>query len=125
MSLKKTIVILVLAVFVFQSISSFLILASFTINRDYISSTKCVNRFDKISVCKGQCYLAKELKENDETQEQLPNIKHKGVNPFTLSDSFTEFISYHSLPIQTKLPFSQGSVLSGYTTSVDHPPTLV
>ena len=49
-------------------------MASFYIQQDYIAQNLCINRFDAIPVCKGQCYLKKQLKTN-ENQEKKKKLK--------------------------------------------------
>lgn len=77
--MKKIFVIFLLSVILLQSSSSVMIMAIFYIQRDYIAKNICVNRFDSISVCKGQCYLNKQLKENEKKEHNLPELKLKEV----------------------------------------------
>jgi len=80
--LKKITSIIVLAVFVFQSTTSFIVLVSFVFNRTYIADNICVNRFDKIPVCKGQCYLTKELKQQAHQEKSFPDLLQKELQLF-------------------------------------------
>ncbi len=54
-----------------QNSKSLWIVTSFQINREYIASNLCINRFDAIPLCKGQCFLnsalEKEQKSNQKT----------------------------------------------------------
>lgn len=70
--MKKVIVIFLLFIFTIQITKSFWIISSFHINRDYIAKNICINRFDKIPTCKGQCYLDNELsKEQNENKNSV------------------------------------------------------
>lgn len=70
--MKTGVVYFLLFVFAVQSTKSLWIISSFQINRDYIASNLCINRFDKIPTCKGQCFLNDELrKEQKENKKTL------------------------------------------------------
>jgi len=73
--------ILLLAVLLIQTTSSLWIWAGFYLNRDYIAATLCINRFDRIPVCKGVCYLQNEMNEQERRQEKWPGLK---LNDLTL-----------------------------------------
>lgn len=62
---------LLLAV-IMQSTGSIWVYLGFQLNRDYIESQLCINRFDAIPVCKGSCYLEEKIKEeNNNTDAQI------------------------------------------------------
>jgi hypothetical protein len=73
--LRKIISILLLTAFVLQVTGTYWIQAAFYLNREYIAANICINRFDRIPVCKGACYLEKELTENAAKQEKSPDLK--------------------------------------------------
>jgi hypothetical protein len=66
-------------------------MVSFYAQRDYISKNLCINRFDAIPVCKGQCYLTKQLKENEQREQNLPDLKQKEIQLFFHINTFIEF----------------------------------
>lgn len=81
--MKKCISYLLLAGFLFQVTLQLWILTIFYIQRDYIAANVCINRFDAVPVCKGQCYLVKELTENEKKQDQqFPDLKQKEIQMF-------------------------------------------
>ncbi len=80
--MKRAFAIFFLIAFVFQSTSTLWIMASFYAQRDYISKNLCINRFDAIPVCKGQCYLTKQLQENEKKEQNLPDLKQKEIQLF-------------------------------------------
>lgn len=65
-----------------QTTSQLWILLAFNINRDYIAANLCINRFDRISVCKGSCYLEDRLSKNNQKPEQYPDLKQKEITLF-------------------------------------------
>lgn len=124
--MKRLVVILFLGVFVFQCTSNLFILTSFLINIDYISENLCINRFDKIPTCKGQCYLGDKLKENEKKEQKLPNFKTKEVQLFHQSFSKID-ISLHTndVLVNDSHPFCLIDYSNNYLTSIFHPPQLV
>jgi hypothetical protein len=122
--MKRAFAIFFLIVFVFQSTSTVWILASFYAQRDYISKNLCINRFDAIPVCKGQCYLNKQLKENEKKEQNLPDLKQKEIQLFCQNDFSFEF---EKAIIQDRLnePIHKENFLSSeFLFSFFHPPQL-
>jgi hypothetical protein len=83
---------LLIAVFFFQTSSTLLTLSYFYFNRSFIAENKCVNRFDAIPVCKGQCYLDKQLKKEEQSKESLPELKQ------------FEFLLFSNHPLKPQVP---------------------
>lgn len=73
-----------MSLFLFKATSSLWICVSFYANRDYISKNICINRFDLIPICEGQCYLNSQLKKNDKQEQKLPELKQKETQLFYL-----------------------------------------
>ncbi len=121
--MKKIATYLLLISFVFQSASQLWIMASFYIQRDYIANNFCVNRFDTFSACKGRCYLAAELKENEKKQEQqFPDLKQKDIQLFAPIDLFFNLTPVYC-PYSEKIArVDPRFLLSGFIFSVFHPP---
>ena len=61
-----------------QSSSQLWIETVFYLNRDYIAQELCVNRFDRIPLCKGSCVLEKKLEEDTE-KSKAPQIRQMDV----------------------------------------------
>jgi len=80
--LKRVVLISVLGAFLFQALSGLVIVAVFHLNKDYISENLCINRFDAIPICKGSCYLEKQLIENEQQQQDAPDFKLNGAALF-------------------------------------------
>jgi hypothetical protein len=122
---KKVFTYLLLMIFVFQSVSQLWILGAFYVRRDYIANNVCVNRFDAVPICKGQCYLTQELTEHGQEQEQqLPDLKHKGLELLAVSETpcyLEPPVHQYSLPVPSA---GTGHLSSGFLFSVFHPPRL-
>ena len=83
--MRKIISILLILAFALHTTSELWIVVSFQINRDYIAKNLCVNRFDNIPLCKGSCYLQKQLSNNENEQKKLPDLKTKEIVLFCQS----------------------------------------
>lgn len=123
--MKKVIVIFLLFIFTIQTTKSLWIITSFQINRDYIASNLCINRFDKIPTCKGQCFLTKELnKEQNENKRNITTIEKDSI-----------FIAPHFDVIQTpkffksilknKFSFHKATKYTSFLFNFENPPELV
>lgn len=124
--MKKLFAYILLAGFVIQSCSQLLVMTSFYLNRDYIAENLCINRFEAIPLCKGQCYLEKELKENEQKQEQhFPDLKQKEIQlfqPILFAFEFTETVFLQEENYLSADPYF---IPSEYPFSVFHPPRIV
>lgn len=102
------------------------ILTAFKINQDYIAANLCINRFDKIPVCKGACFLEKQLNEDQQQQKKYPELKTNEVtlicqdNSIKAPNNFYSFNKYFSYPL-----FHSTLTSSGYRGSIFHPPDLI
>jgi hypothetical protein len=123
--MKRAFAIFFLIVFVFQSTSTVWILASFYAQRDYISKNLCINRFDAIPVCKGQCYLNKQLKENEKKEQNLPDLKQKEIQLFCQNNLSFEFPKTILEERLNTLNFKDNFLSSDYLFSVFRPPQNV
>lgn len=123
--MKKGLAYLLLFIFCIQSTQSLWIIASFQINRDYIANNLCINRFDKIPVCKGQCYLNKEL-----DKEQKDNKKS-----LTIIEKEVLYLAPDFAPIQLEQPqmrllektfgfYTEGTYAS-FQFNFENPPELL
>lgn len=120
--MKRTFAIFFLIVFVFQITITLWIMASFYVQRDQISKNLCVNRFDAIPVCKGQCYLTKQLKENEKKEQNLPDLKQKEIQLFCQNNLSFEFPKTIFEERLNTLHYKNNFLSSGYLYSVFHPP---
>jgi hypothetical protein len=123
--MRKVIVIFLLFIFTVQTTKSLWIITSFQINKEYIASNLCINRFDKIPTCKGQCFLTKELsKEQNENKKNITTIEKDSI-----------FIAPHFVVIQTqkysesilknKFSYHKTTKYTSFLFSFENPPELV
>lgn len=108
-----------------QSSSQLWILASFYYNRNYIAANLCINRFDKIAVCKGSCFLEKQLNENKQEQEKLPDLKSKEITLFSQGNYKLASVEDFPIPEHIYPLYINPSIATQYLKSVFHPPCLV
>lgn len=123
--MKRLLCLFILVIFSFQITKSIWTITSFQINREYIASNLCINRFDKIPTCKGQCFLTKELnKEQSENKRNITTIEKDSI-----------FIAPHFVVIQTpkysksilknKFSYHKTTKYTSFLFSFENPPELV
>jgi len=120
--LKRIIAIVFLFSILFQSTSKLWILGSFYINRDYISKNICVNRFESIPTCKGQCYLNKELKENEKQEQKLPDLKQKEIQLFCEEHDSLNGTILNEIERNITINTNAERRISNFYQSIFHPP---
>lgn len=108
--LKRGFAILILAALAAQSFSQLGIVAYYRLNRSYIAKYLCINRDKPMMHCNGKCFLARQLRENEQREHQ-GNVEVKADIALFCSTS-QEFLS-PSLPVAVIL-------LNRYST-VDYP----
>ncbi|KQB43926.1 hypothetical protein RCH33_416 [Flavobacterium daejeonense] len=123
--MKKTAVYFLLILFVIQSTSNLWIISSFYINRDYIAKELCINRFDKMPVCKGICYLEKKISDNEKKEQKIPNVKEKEIQLYFYQQESIEF-SKKSIVENSKMAIIQkdSNIKNTFLYSVFHPPKM-
>jgi hypothetical protein len=92
------------------------------LQQDYISENLCINRFDAVSVCKGQCYLANQIEEDQNKEQSIPLIKLQDVQPL-IQQNHTSILpepAYFDLFILS--PLTDRVISSDFIFSVFHPP---
>jgi len=94
----------------------------FLVNRNYIAKTLCVNQDKPQMHCKGNCYLAKQMQEQQDENKQSGNTRKEKfeVQFFFLPDETT--ISYVLPSITFTYALKSVSIISQYQQSVFHPP---
>jgi hypothetical protein len=122
--MKRLVVIPLLLVVLVQGTIDLWTVVIFHVQREYISQNLCVNRFDAIPVCNGQCYLDKQLQENEEKQDQALDTRQSEVHLFCQKTEIGESIALLvTAPIRIGLR-SVGPLASAFTWSIDHPPEV-
>jgi len=120
--MRKLLSIFLLAAFLFQSTNKLWIMVSFYVQQDYIAKNICVNRFDLIPICAGQCFLTNQLKKSDKQEQNIPDIKLKDTHLFfMIAFNFTLNFAETSISART-LDFQPKRHLNTSIGSVFHPP---
>ena len=121
---RFVLIFLVLALFCQLSQNTFT-LVKFYLNQDYISSNLCVNRFDAMPICKGQCYLSKELKKSEKNEKKQSNIKEKNVQYFLVNETIIEYNLISNIHVKHVVyPFHNFYSLIT-NLRIFHPPILI
>ena len=68
---------LVIAIFVFQVLAKFIIVADYVVNKDFIAKTLCENKNKPKLKCNGKCHLAKQLDKQDKKEKPTTSSKDK------------------------------------------------
>lgn len=111
---------------IMQSTGSIWIYLGFQLNRDYIVSQLCINRFETIPVCKGSCYLEEKIKEeksNNDAEIKVKLLEVAMVLPVPDDN--------HKKPIQHPIedivftPASIGPLSNGFCFSIFKPPVFL
>lgn len=68
----------------------------YAINKDYIVSNLCINRYSPQSNCDGKCYLEKQIQENAESND----LKEENTPKKVQNEVVNEFISSHVIQIK-------------------------
>ncbi len=123
--MKKVVVLTLLFIFTIQTTKSLWIISSFLVNRDYIAKNICINRFDKIPTCKGQCFLTKELnKEQNENKKNITILEKESifiVPQFTVVQTPNYFLSIS----KNKFSFQKATKYISFLFNFENPPELV
>ena len=122
--MKRFVAILCLFVIMFQSMSTLCIYTAFALNRNYISENICINRFDSLPVCKGQCYLSDKLKENEKQEKKFPDLKQKEIPLFCEEKNLLNAPSLLSAQTDIIPNNAADFIISGYAASIFHPPPI-
>lgn len=123
--MKRIITYFLLLLFVLQSTSNVWIITSFYINRDYIAKELCVNRFDKIPVCKGTCFLEKKIADNQKKEQKIPTAKEKEIQLYFSPEIVS--VCHLIAPIEylTSIAVAkEAAIRSAFPYSIFHPPKL-
>lgn len=75
----KLSILLVLAIFI-QATSCTWICMGFELNKDYITTQLCINRFEPAVTCSGFCYIDKQLEKERDQQDPAPKAKQIDLN---------------------------------------------
>lgn len=98
---------------------------SFYIQQDYIAKNICVNRFDLIPICAGQCFLTNQLKKSDKQEQNIPDIKLKDTQLFFIQ-TFNFTLHFPKTSVSRPIQYFQSkNPINAFIGSVFHPPRLI
>lgn len=123
--MKRGLVYFLLIIFAFQSTKGLWIVTSFHINRNYIAENLCINRFDKIPVCKGQCFLNQQL--DQDQKENKNNLTSAEKEVVFIAPKSTEIISQKNIQLieEKKYSFHLITDYTSFLFNFENPPELV
>jgi hypothetical protein len=120
--MKRLLCIFLLFVVLFQTTNRLWIIVSFYAQREYIAKNICVNRYKEVATCGGNCFLSKQIKENESREERFPDLRQKEVHVFFIENLYIiEFSSIIHIP-QKAIPAYKTRFLSLFKIPVFHPP---
>ena len=98
-------------------------LAWYSINKKYIASTLCINRYKPQLKCNGKCFLAKKIKEAEKNQEENSGGELKQwaeTVPCTAYTTGFEIKAIHQQKVYSTTAPASYSFVTG--NSIFHPP---
>lgn len=122
--MKRILVFLLLLVFTIQITKSFWIISSFHINRDYIAKNICINRFDKIPTCKGQCFLIAELSKEQKENKANITIAEKDIVFIVPSSEETALTIFTIVIDEKQHNFLKTNKYTSFLFNFENPPEL-
>jgi hypothetical protein len=106
-----------------QSTINIWTMAMFHVQQEYIAQNLCVNRFDAIPVCNGQCYLDKQLQENnEENKESSLDTRQSEISLFFQPIQLSYLKFFGSNGRSTSAGNSMCQTALAFKWSIDHPP---
>lgn len=122
MIIKKVAAAFLLVTFLLQSFGQLVVLTSFYLQRNFIATVFCENKFRPQLKCEGKCYLKKQLKKQQQQERQLPaQVSKLKVDVFVTTISTT----FQANPFHTNFHLFIAyieEVLAGAGTDVFRPP---
>jgi hypothetical protein len=122
--MKLLLVPILLLVLLMQTFSKCVVLLEYNVNKEYVASKLCENRFRPKLYCNGKCQLAKEMAEKGKNESPRSNKEIKSrfeENNFVQNNFLTGLSCFQTPCIANKTKPSASNVAS-YTSSVFHPP---
>ncbi len=122
MGARKAIAIFLFTLYVALQLRVYTPYIDYLINKEYIATVLCEEKDDPISICKGSCYLIKELKQKQEESQnkQLPQ-RIKLNLPFIHTTSNLEF-NVNNMAIRCKFNAFDTHIAKQYALDIPTPP---
>jgi hypothetical protein len=120
--MKTAASILFLLTVLIQPLSRLAIYASFQFNREYIARNLCDEREIPQSTCNGSCQLVRQLKEQDEKEQEIPmSINLKELTLFD-KDNRENFYCVNSGTSNSTCFYLKEESTRDFKASIFHPP---
>ena len=122
MFFQRLIASVLLLTFFAQTFDQSFLELDFLMNRNYIAKTLCVNQDKPQMHCKGNCYLARQMQEQQDENKQSGNTRKEKfeVQFFFLPDE--TIINYVLPSIAVIYTPKRDNIIFQYQQSVFHPP---
>ncbi len=124
-ALKKGFSIFLLAAFLLNATGNLWIMASFYAQQDLIAKTLCEKRFEKKSTCNGSCQLSKRLKENEEKEQHVPELKTQDILLFVQQEISIPSFNYCAISKEEPIIPQRSDIASGHAFAIFQPPQSV
>lgn len=124
--MKKLTAAILILIFLFQGFYSTAVTYWFYFNRSYIAEKLCINRDKPELKCKGNCYLAKKLKESESQKTDDANFQLKewvSISPFILNTTTLHFFNRN--PDKKLFTLSADEYQYLHQHAIFHPPMAV
>lgn len=120
---QKLTLYLLMVVFLMSAMYKTCVWIDFVLNRQYIETNLCINRFDKIPVCRGACYLDKQVNKVDKQEQKFPELKVKEITLYVVSKPLFIFQNVDNKQFNTHTFLSyQDLYFNQFISSIFHPP---
>jgi len=80
--------ILLISVLLSTSFTPVVLFVGYSLNKEYIASTLCVNKAKPKLECKGKCYLSKKIKQVEEKEQKQGSTSLKSNIEVFITDRF-------------------------------------
>ena len=118
---KQLIAIFFFAGLLFQHLSRFMILADYSLNKNYIAQNLCENKNKPAMHCNGKCYLAKKLQEEEKQRAPVSQKTIPEIQLFFVSSSINIDADFDSSTFSSYAWYNMLVTVS-YPHTVFHPP---
>ncbi|RYG00576.1 MAG: hypothetical protein EOO02_14605 [Chitinophagaceae bacterium] len=116
-------VVYIMILMIVKMIAAPLLCFDYSIRKDFIAATYCVNKDKPELQCFGQCHLKKQLEktnESGESQTQKSNTQHPSIDFFEENETISfELNTDDHLPLSAQF---LSTITTGYPGDVFHPP---
>ncbi|TWV95653.1 hypothetical protein [Chitinophaga pinensis] len=117
---KPAVILLILSLFV-QTTANVWLIGLFHWQRNFIAKNLCINRFDLIPICRGACFLQKQLNKEQEREKKEVELKPSVVT-LCMNDIAIELFLCPIVEKPCYFPVTDTALLTGIPGSILRPP---